>query len=73
MIFALEKTPEAPTSTSTNVQSSVLNSNVPDGPLADKWTKYKGDMKIVSPANKRKYTVIVVGTGLAGASARVMP
>ena len=69
MIFALEKTPEAPASTSTNVQSSVLNSNVPDGPLADKWTKYKGDMKIVSPANKRKYTVIVVGTGLAGASA----
>lgn len=69
MIFALEKTPEAPASTSTNVQSSVLNSNVPGGPLADKWTKYKGDMKIVSPANKRKYTIIVVGTGLAGASA----
>jgi succinate dehydrogenase / fumarate reductase flavoprotein subunit len=69
LIFALEKTPEAPASTSTNVQSSVLNSNVPDGPLADKWTKYKGDMKIVSPANKRKYTIIVVGTGLAGASA----
>jgi succinate dehydrogenase / fumarate reductase, flavoprotein subunit len=69
LIFALEKTAEAPAGAAQNVQSSTLNSNVPDGPLADKWTKYKGDMKIVSPANKRKYTVIVVGTGLAGASA----
>lgn len=46
-----------------------LDSKVPGGPLETKWEKYKFDMKLVSPANKRKHTVIVVGTGLAGASA----
>jgi len=46
-----------------------LESNIPDGPLAEKWDKHKFDLKLVNPANKRKYTVIVVGTGLAGASA----
>ncbi|CAN5851047.1 fumarate reductase/succinate dehydrogenase flavoprotein subunit [soil metagenome] len=46
-----------------------LNVRVPGGPLADKWDKHKFDMKLVNPANKRKYTVIVVGSGLAGASA----
>jgi succinate dehydrogenase / fumarate reductase flavoprotein subunit len=46
-----------------------LNSRVPDGPLATKWQKARFDMKLVNPANKRKYKVIVVGTGLAGASA----
>jgi succinate dehydrogenase / fumarate reductase flavoprotein subunit len=46
-----------------------LDSKVPSGPIADKWTKHKFDVKLVNPANKRKYTVIVVGTGLAGASA----
>ncbi len=46
-----------------------LKSNVPPGPLDGKWTRYKFDMKLVSPANKRKYSVIVVGSGLAGASA----
>ncbi len=46
-----------------------LDSKVPEGPLAQKWDKHKFDMKLVNPANKRKYTVIVVGTGLAGASA----
>ena len=46
-----------------------LNARVPGGPLADKWDKHKFDMKLVNPANKRKYTVIVVGSGLAGASA----
>jgi succinate dehydrogenase / fumarate reductase, flavoprotein subunit len=46
-----------------------LKSNVPDGPLERKWTKHKFDMKLVNPANKRKYSVIVVGSGLAGASA----
>ncbi len=48
---------------------TVLDSRVPAGPLADKWTNHKFDMKLVNPANKRKYEVIVVGTGLAGASA----
>jgi succinate dehydrogenase / fumarate reductase, flavoprotein subunit len=46
-----------------------LNSNIPSGPIEEKWTKHKFDMKLVNPANKRKFNVIVVGTGLAGASA----
>ncbi len=46
-----------------------LNARVPEGPLADKWEKHRFDVKLVNPANKRKYDVIVVGTGLAGASA----
>ncbi len=46
-----------------------LDSRIPAGPLAEKWTQYKADMKLVNPANKRKYNIIVVGTGLAGASA----
>ncbi|HVK10157.1 MAG TPA: fumarate reductase/succinate dehydrogenase flavoprotein subunit [Gemmataceae bacterium] len=46
-----------------------LDSKVPTGPLDQKWTKFKFDAKLVNPANKRKYSVIVVGTGLAGGSA----
>ncbi len=46
-----------------------LNSNIPQGPLAQKWTNHKANMKLVNPANRRKYKVIVVGSGLAGASA----
>ncbi|MDR3622029.1 MAG: fumarate reductase/succinate dehydrogenase flavoprotein subunit [Paludisphaera borealis] len=46
-----------------------LKSNVPPGPLDQKWTEHKFNMKLVNPANKRKYSVIVVGTGLAGGSA----
>jgi len=46
-----------------------LKSNIPAGPLVDKWKKHKASIKLVNPANKRKYDVIVVGTGLAGASA----
>ncbi|MEO6989409.1 MAG: fumarate reductase/succinate dehydrogenase flavoprotein subunit [Aquihabitans sp.] len=46
-----------------------LNSKIPEGPLADKWTSYKFDRKLVNPANRRKYDVIVVGTGLAGGAA----
>lgn len=45
-----------------------LNSNVPTGPIQDKWKKHKFEMKLVNPANKRKYTVIMVGSGLAGAA-----
>src|ERR1700689_2209953 len=48
---------------------SELNSKIPDGPLADKWPHYKEHAKLVNPANKRKLEIIVVGTGLAGASA----
>ena len=47
----------------------MLDSKIPAGPLDDKWTKYKGTVRLVNPANKRKLEVIVVGTGLAGASA----
>lgn len=46
-----------------------LNSNAPSGPIEDRWKKHKFDMKLVNPANKRKFDVLVVGTGLAGASA----
>ena len=46
-----------------------LNSRIPAGPLEKKWTERKNHMKLVNPANKRKYTVIVVGTGLAGGAA----
>jgi succinate dehydrogenase / fumarate reductase flavoprotein subunit len=47
----------------------LLDSKVPDGPIADKWDHYRDTAKLVNPANKRKYTVLVVGTGLAGGSA----
>ncbi len=47
----------------------ILDSKIPAGPVAEKWTKHKFSSKLVNPANKRKYDVIVVGTGLAGASA----
>src|SRR5690348_18430209 len=45
------------------------DAKIPSGPLAEKWEKHKFDLKLVSPANKRKYEILVVGTGLAGASA----
>src|SRR5882757_3080087 len=46
-----------------------LRSKIPAGPLPEKWDRHRFDLKLVNPANKRKYTVIVVGSGLAGASA----
>lgn len=48
---------------------TTLDSKVPQGPLSEKWTNYKASQKLVNPANKRKLDIIVVGTGLAGASA----
>ncbi|HEY4874190.1 MAG TPA: FAD-binding protein, partial [Puia sp.] len=47
----------------------MLNSKTPDGPLDQKWYNYKGHVKLVNPANKRNLEIIIVGTGLAGASA----
>jgi succinate dehydrogenase / fumarate reductase flavoprotein subunit len=47
----------------------ILNSKIPPGPLAEKWDKHRFEMKLVNPANKRRFSVIVVGSGLAGASA----
>lgn len=49
--------------------ATVLDSKVPSGPLGEKWEKHKFESKLVNPANRRKFSVIVVGTGLAGASA----
>ncbi|KPK76823.1 MAG: succinate dehydrogenase [Phycisphaerae bacterium SM23_30] len=46
-----------------------LDSKIPAGPLPEKWTRHKNNLKLVSPANKRKFTLLVVGTGLAGSSA----
>ena len=47
----------------------ILNSKIPEGPLEDKWKKYKSSVPLVSPANKRRIEIVVIGTGLAGASA----
>ena len=49
--------------------SFTLDAKVPAGPLAQKWEKHRFDLKLVNPANKRRFHVIVVGTGLAGGSA----
>ncbi len=49
--------------------ANTIDSKIPQGPLAEKWTNYKAHQKLVNPANKRKLDIIVVGTGLAGASA----
>src|SRR5215203_1391814 len=46
-----------------------LDSKIPGGPLAEKWDRHRFESKLVNPANRRKYTIIIVGTGLAGASA----
>src|SRR5215218_8127693 len=46
-----------------------LNARIPAGPLAAKWDRHRFEMKLVNPANKRKYTIIVVGSGLAGGAA----
>ena len=48
---------------------SKINARIPEGPLAQKWTNYKDHQKLVNPSNKRKLDIIIVGTGLAGASA----
>ena len=50
-------------------QKETLNSSVPDGPIAEKWTNHKNSSKLINPANKRKYSIIVVGSGLAGGAA----
>ena len=53
----------------TDLNDTILDSKVPEGPIQDKWTRRKFDVKLVNPANRRKYDLIVVGTGLAGAGA----
>ncbi len=53
----------------TAVEGDYVTAKIPEGPLAEKWTNYKAHQKLVNPANKRRLDIIVVGTGLAGASA----
>ena len=57
------RTPVAPT------PSVVLDAKIPDGPIEQKWEKHKFEMQLVNPANKRRYTIICVGTGLPRARA----
>jgi succinate dehydrogenase / fumarate reductase flavoprotein subunit len=54
---------------STTVDATKIDARIPEGPLAEKWSNYKAHQKLVNPANKRHLDVIIVGTGLAGASA----
>ncbi len=57
------------TNNETKNASAKIDSKIPEGPIAEKWTNYKAHQKLVNPANKRRLDIIVVGTGLAGASA----
>src|SRR6185369_1824439 len=57
------------TTAAMNTTAGTLNARVPGGPIEQKWERCKNEMKLVSPTNKRKYDIIVVGTGLAGAAA----
>ena len=52
-----------------NGKSDMLDSQIPEGKMHEKWSNHKFNVKLVNPANKRKYKILVVGTGLAGASA----
>ena len=52
-----------------DISKDMPDAKIPSGPIADKWTKHKMDSRLINPNNKRKYTVLVVGSGLAGASA----
>src|SRR5689334_2001212 len=57
------------TSLEYRIAAEPLNGQTPEGPIADKWRRYKDQVKLINPANKRKFDIIVVGSGLAGASA----
>src|SRR6202048_3902515 len=58
-----------PTMPTVPTMTVTLDAKVPAGPIAEKWDRHKFEMKLVNPANNRKYPIVVVGTGLAGASA----
>lgn len=47
----------------------ILDSKIPSGPIEQKWDKHRAEIKLINPSNKRKYSILVVGSGLAGASA----
>jgi succinate dehydrogenase / fumarate reductase flavoprotein subunit len=71
MVIETRPRTEAPASPRWNEShdNSMLDAKVPEGPIEGRWGKHKFDMKLVNPANKRRYKVLVVGSGLAGASA----
>jgi succinate dehydrogenase / fumarate reductase flavoprotein subunit len=67
--MTVDTKPQVETRRPVEYTDSRLNANIPAGPVEQKWAKHKFDMKLVNPANRRKFTVIVVGTGLAGGAA----
>ncbi len=67
--MTVDTKPQVDTRRPVEYTDSRLNARIPAGPIEQKWAKHKFDMKLVNPANRRKYTVIVVGTGLAGGAA----
>ena len=67
--MTVETKPQVETRKPVEYTDARLNANVPAGPIEQKWSKHKFDMKLVNPANRRKHTIIVVGTGLAGGAA----
>lgn len=69
MINKEDETPKVENKTTATDNKINLDSKIPKGPLAEKWSSYKANQKLVNPANKRRLDIIVVGTGLAGASA----
>ena len=67
--MSIDTAPDTTPGTAGSPGSLKLDAKVPDGPLADKWDNFKVNEKLVNPANKRKFKILLVGTGLAGASA----
>lgn len=67
--MTIETKPQVDSRSSVTYTDARLNANIPAGPIEQKWSKHKFEMKLVNPANRRKYTIIVVGTGLAGGAA----
>src|SRR5204863_7800041 len=68
-MMTTDTSPSVTVKTMPTFTEATLDAGVPAGPLEEKWEKHKFEMKLVNPANKRKFTIIVVGTGLAGAAA----
>ncbi|MCA1822857.1 MAG: succinate dehydrogenase (quinone) flavoprotein subunit, partial [Frankia sp.] len=68
-LSAADRAPAAPTETAPIPPDPMLDAQIPPGPIEDKWDTHRFNLKLVNPANRRKYTVIMVGSGLAGASA----
>ncbi len=67
--MATETSPSVTVTQMPTFTEATLDPGVPPGPIEEKWEKHKFNMKLVNPANKRKFTILVLGTGLAGASA----